>query len=101
VVELVSLRAELLGAPARLLAVPRTRLEAEGLDPVKISPWSGRWMSFLDPARARAQWGFRHEPLRQYLDKIVTDFVNHPPKEPPPGYATRPRETALAAALRS
>lgn len=96
VAELVRMSAELLGAPARLVAVPRSTLMDRGLDPVKVSPFSGRWMSFLDPARARDELGFRHEPLRHYLDKSVSDFVNHPPKEPPPGYATRAAELSLA-----
>ena len=52
-------------------------------------------MSFLDPARAKAELGFRHEPLGSYLDKIVTSFLAHPPVEPPPGYDSRPRELEL------
>ena len=99
VAELVRLSAELLGAPARLVAVPRARLVEKGLDPVQVSPFSGRWMSFLDPARARDELGFRHEPLRQYLDKSVSDFVNHPPKAPPPAYANRAAELRLAEEL--
>ena len=98
-VELLGLLAELLGAPARFVAVPRERLEASGLEPVRLSPFSGRFMSFLDPARAQGELGFRHEPLRQYLDKIVSDFVNHPPGSPPPDYATRARERILADGL--
>jgi len=52
-------------------------------------------MSFLDPARAKAELGFRHEPLGSYLDKIVTSFLAHPPAEPPPGYDSRSRELEL------
>ena len=52
-------------------------------------------MSFLDPARAKAELGFRHEPLGSYLDKIVTTFLAHPPAGPPPGYEHRPGELAL------
>ena len=95
VAEVVGLAAELLGAPAHFVSVPRARLEAAGLEPVRVSPFSGRWMSFLDPSLARETQGFRHEPLRHYLDKIVGDFANHP-KDPPPGYATRAAELRLA-----
>jgi nucleoside-diphosphate-sugar epimerase len=98
-VELIAQVAESLGAPACFVPVPREKLEASGLDPVEVSPFSGRWMSFLDPARARDELGFRHEPLRHYLDKIVSDFVNHPRAQPPPGYAGRARERALADLL--
>jgi nucleoside-diphosphate-sugar epimerase len=96
VAELVLLSASLLGASARLVPVPRPKLMEEGLDPVQVSPFSGRWMSFLDPGRIRDDLGFRHEPLRQYLDKCVNDFVNHPPKTPPPAYASREAERRLA-----
>ena len=67
-----------------------------GLDPLVLSPFSGHWMSFIDPALAKAELGFRHEPLACYLDKIVTSFLAHPPAEPPPGYEHRARERQLA-----
>ena len=53
-------------------------------------------MSFVDPALARQELGFRHEPLAAYLDKIVTSFLAHPPAEPPPGYEKRDAELRLA-----
>jgi nucleoside-diphosphate-sugar epimerase len=93
--ELLSLAAERLGAPARLVDIPGERVRAAGLDPLLISPFSGSWMSFLDPARAKAELGFRHEPLGSYLDKIVTSFLAHPPAEAPPGYEQRATELKL------
>jgi nucleoside-diphosphate-sugar epimerase len=95
--ELVTLVAGLLGAPARLAPVPAAKLLDAGIEPVRISPFSGRWMSFIDPARAKRELAFRHEPLPSYLDKIVTAFLARPPLEPPPSYAGRSRETALVA----
>jgi nucleoside-diphosphate-sugar epimerase len=94
--ELLGLAAEALGAPARFLEASSSRLREAGLDPVRISPFSGQWMSFLDPSRAKAELSFRHEPLRHYLDKIVTAFLTHPPLDPPPGYEKRGAELALA-----
>ena len=95
--ELLTIVGDLLGAPARLQPVPVDRLVAAGIDPVRISPFSGRWMSFVDPSRAKAELGFQHEPLRSYLDKIVTAFLARPPVDPPPTYAERAREKALAS----
>ncbi len=95
--ELLVLVAERLGAPARLVDVPTERVRAAGLDPLRLSPFSGTWMSFLDPARAKAELGFRHEPLGSYLDKIVTTFLAHPRADPPPGYEHRAAERKLAA----
>ena len=54
-------------------------------------------MSFLDPARARTELDFRPTPLATSLAAIVASFLAHPPESPPPGYAGRAREIALAA----
>ena len=93
--ELLTLVADRLGAPARLVDIPASRIRAAGLDPLLLSPFRGTWMSFLDPARAKAELGFRHEPLGSYLDKIVTSFLAHPPAEAPPGYDHRAVEIGL------
>jgi nucleoside-diphosphate-sugar epimerase len=93
--ELLTLVAQHLGAKARLVEIPVERVRSAGLDPLLLSPFSGTWMSFLDPARARAELGFRHEPLGSYLDKIVTSFLAHPPADPPPGYESRATERKL------
>jgi nucleoside-diphosphate-sugar epimerase len=95
--ELVTLLAEILGAPAKLSPIPVPAIRLVGLDPAAISPFSGRWMSFLDPALAREELGFRHEPLATYLEKIVAVFLNAPPDSPPANYANRAAEIALAS----
>jgi nucleoside-diphosphate-sugar epimerase len=94
--ELLTLVAERLGAPPRFVDVPAGRVRDAGLDPLLVSPFSGTWMSFLDPSRAKSELGFRHEPLGSYLDKIVTSFLAHPPAEAPPGYEHRDAERAVA-----
>jgi nucleoside-diphosphate-sugar epimerase len=97
--DLVAFLAHLLGASARMITVPRAALRAAGLDPVAVSPFSEPWMSQLDAARAKAELGFRPEPLERSLDKIVAAFLNHPPATPPDGYGRRADELALAARL--
>ena len=94
--ELLGALARALGAPSRLVEIPEQRVRAAGLDPLALSPFSGRWMSFLDPARAKAQLGFVHDPLPSCLDAIVAAFLAHPPTEPPPGYESRAQELKLA-----
>ena len=96
--ELLGRLRHLVGSRAEIVAVPSERLRAAGLDPGKISPFSGRWMSFLDPGRAHRELGFRHEPLEIYLGKIVASFLAHPPSDRPEGYARRDAERAVAAA---
>jgi nucleoside-diphosphate-sugar epimerase len=98
--ELLATLAEILGASARFVEAPAARIAEAGLDVVRISPFSGRWMSFLDPARAKTELGFRHDALRPYLEKIVASFLAHPPSEAPESYTTfRSREGELARAL--
>ncbi len=94
--EVLEMLAGLVGAPLRLRPASRAAIEAAGLDPLRVSPFSGRWMSFLDPGRARTELGFVPTPLPAYLGSIVASFLAHPPPAPPDAYAARPRELALA-----
>ena len=99
--ELVELLARHLGARADLVPVADDALVTAGLEPRQVSPFSTRWMSFIDPGRARDELGFRHLPLDACLGRIVASFLAHPPPAPPEGYANRARELALVAALRA
>jgi nucleoside-diphosphate-sugar epimerase len=96
---LLTTLADLVGAPARLVPVPTLSLAAHHLHITEVSPFSDRWMSFLDPAKAKTALGFQHEPLRHYLEKIATCLLNHPPSTPPANYTHRPAELALAGQL--
>jgi nucleoside-diphosphate-sugar epimerase len=95
--ELITLFADALGAPTRLHPVPAEKIRAAGLRVTEVSPYSSVWMSCLDPARARAELGFRHESLAEYAGRIVASFLAHPPADPPPGYAGRGAELQLAS----
>jgi nucleoside-diphosphate-sugar epimerase len=97
--ELIGLFAGLLGAPARVSAVPVEAIASAGLELRAVSPFSSRWMSCLDPKLAREELGFLHDPLPEYLGRIVSSFLAHPPAAPPPSYARRADENALAARL--
>ena len=97
--ELLEELRRLTGSRSRLVPAPAEALAAAGLDPVAVSPFSGRWMSLLDPSLAKDELGFRHEPLRTYLGKVVASFLAHAPAEPPEGYRSRGAELRLAARL--
>jgi nucleoside-diphosphate-sugar epimerase len=91
--ELIGLLGERLGAPDRRVAIPSSAL---GDLPVKeISPFTSRWMSHLDPARAKAILGFSHRPLGSYLDSMVASFLARHETEPPAGYRHRNAELRL------
>ena len=94
--ELVAALADKLGARSRTAPVTAATLASYGLRPVDVSPFSDSWMSRLDPAKAKAALGFRHEPLFQYVEKSVACFLAHPPAEPPASYAHRSIELGIA-----
>jgi nucleoside-diphosphate-sugar epimerase len=97
--ELLQRLGRLMGSRSELVPVGDEALAASGLAPRRVSPLSTRWQSFLDPTRAREELGFRHLALDAYLGRIVASFVAHPPAAPPPGYAARETELALAAVI--
>jgi nucleoside-diphosphate-sugar epimerase len=97
-VDVLGMLRDLTGSPAPLVPVPTTAIEAAGLEVVKVSPFSTRWMSFLDPTRAQTELGFVHQALPAYLASIVASLLAHWPPEAPPAYARRAEEIRLAAA---
>jgi nucleoside-diphosphate-sugar epimerase len=94
--KLLSILAEVLGAWPSLIPVPSAEIAAAGLDRLALSPFSARWMSLLDPARAAVELGIRHQPLPRYLETTVTCLLAHPSPEPLSGYDRRADEIALA-----
>jgi nucleoside-diphosphate-sugar epimerase len=94
--ELLTMLAHLIGAPPRFASVSSERLAEAGLRPIQISPFSDKWMSRLDPALAKSELGFQHQPLERYLDKIVSSLLAHFPTTPPENYVHRPTELWLA-----
>jgi nucleoside-diphosphate-sugar epimerase len=93
---LVARIADRLGARAELVELPAAQVEAAGLAVTAASPFSSAWMSRLDPGRAVAELGFAHPPLDTYLDSILARLLAAWPAAPPPGYAHRRAELALA-----
>ena len=84
--ELVELLAERIGAPARTEVVASSELAARGIDIESISPFSTRWMSFLETSKAKRELAWRPTPLGEHLGRIVAawmahgaEFINAPP----------------------
>ncbi|MRG98438.1 NAD-dependent epimerase/dehydratase family protein [Polyangium spumosum] len=95
-VELLGLLQGMLGSRARFAAVASSDLVAAGLSVREISPFSSKWMSMLDPSKAEAELGFRHEPLVTSLGKIVASFLAYGYTTPLEGYEARSKEIELA-----
>jgi nucleoside-diphosphate-sugar epimerase len=92
--ELIDRLAARVGARAEIIEVESEQLEDVGLSARAASPFSSRWMSQIDPARAVAELGFVHPSLDQYLEAIVTHLLAAWPGSAPEGYAQRERELA-------
>jgi nucleoside-diphosphate-sugar epimerase len=83
-IDVLTMLADLLGAKLNTIDVRREAVTEMGLSLVGVSPFSGRWMSNLDPTKAKASLGFVHTPLREYLGRIVQSWLAHPPSDHPP-----------------
>lgn len=94
--ELVELLAAALGTRAHFAPVSHEELRARGLDPALVSPFSTRWMSHVDPAKAKRELGFRATPLREVVGRVVATFLAQPPASVPTGYRRRAEELELA-----
>jgi nucleoside-diphosphate-sugar epimerase len=95
-VEMIERLRALVGSRAPLVPVASADIEKAGLTTVKVSPFSTRWMSFLDPGRAQRELGFVHPPVSAYVPAIVASLLAHWPSDPPAGYVQRAEELQLA-----
>lgn len=90
--------AKLASVSPRFVDVSQSDLEGAGLDR-SCSPYTGPWVSLLDPARAAGELGFMGRRLEEYLPAVTRWHLDHRPAKSHPSYATRERELALAARL--
>ena len=96
--DVVARVAAAVGVEPRLVDVTEAELAAAGLDR-RCSPWSGPWVSLLDPSLAVAEWGFEARRLDDYLPAVVAHTLAHRPGRSHPAYAAREKEREMAAAL--
>jgi nucleoside-diphosphate-sugar epimerase len=74
--ELVDILAEKLGTTARTDVVAESALRTRGVDIEAVSPFSTRWMSFLETSKAKRAIRWRPTPLADYLGRIVASYVS-------------------------
>lgn len=95
--ELVTMLAGQLGATPTFVSARSEEIQASlGVEPRDFSPFSARWMSFLDPSKAKAQLGFRATPVPVALSQVVAAYLAQPPLDDPEGYVHRDAERAFA-----
>ncbi|HLL55554.1 MAG TPA: NAD-dependent epimerase/dehydratase family protein [Myxococcaceae bacterium] len=95
--EVLSELARIAGVSPRFVTLPSGELRERGILPKEISPFSQKWMSLLDPEKAKHELGFVATPLLTQLECIVASALAHFPPRPPEGYRHRGLELELAA----
>ncbi len=100
--EIVSLRrlveasAEILRAPVEVLDIPRSALEAAGIDPEQLSPYT-TWGNHLHSiARAQHELDFQPTPLESWLGPTIEWHLEQRRDAEPPGWELRADEAKLA-----
>ena len=101
VLELVQRIASCLGVVPMVLQPTSEQLLKHGLHPVDVCPFSGTWMSCLDPSAVKRDLGLVHEPLSEYLPGIVHGLLQKWPSAPPESLKHRATELQIARALAS
>jgi nucleoside-diphosphate-sugar epimerase len=89
--------ARCLGRPVRFVECAWAETEAAGIGH-SVSPFSGRWCSRPDPARAARDLGFVGTPSDAWMREVVRAHLEEPAPESHEGYASRALELAFAAA---
>ena len=96
--EMIERIAAAAGIAPRLVEASWEEIAAAGIDR-SFSPYAGRWVSVLDPARAAGNGASSATRVDDYLPAVVRGLKEHRPSSSHPGYAQRARETALAERL--
>lgn len=92
--EFLQLAARLVERPLTLYRIPTTILQEKDISS-QISPFSGRWISYLDPSLATAEIGFKPTPVSDWLRDTIHWFVYEYEGSKPENYENREKEISL------
>lgn len=93
--EFLQLCARMVEKPLTLYKIPEKTLAEHSLSR-EISPFSGRWVSHLDPSLAMEEIGFKPTHLNEWLRETINWFVYDYDGPEPENYQHREKEIALA-----
>ena len=94
--EFLELAARMLEKTLTLYPIPTKIMLEHGVTP-EVSPFSGQWVSYLDPALAMAEIKFKPTPVREWLREVVHWYIADYQGPAPENYRQRRQEVALAA----
>ncbi len=92
--EFLQIVADVMGKTLQWREVSFPKLTEFSLDD-SISPFSGFWVSYLDPGRAKRELGFKSTPLKEWLGETVQWFLREYRGEMPENFRLRSREIDL------
>lgn len=91
--EFVAMLADIMGKESEVVRFDYKDLQANGFLP-DCSPFSERWMSYLDNSLSKSELGMTYTPLRDYLEVLVNYYLEHRPT-PPRSFKRRPAELQM------
>lgn len=92
--EFLQLTARAMGKSLQWRQISFSRMAEFSLDD-SISPFSGYWVSYLDPGRSERELGFKSTPLKKWLTETVRWFLREYRGGAPENYRLRPGEIKL------
>lgn len=93
--EFLQLASRFLEKPLTLYEIPSAILEENDISP-EISPFSGKWVSYLDPSLAKEEINFEPTPINHWLSETIHWFMYEYDGAKPENYVNRENEIALA-----
>ena len=93
--ELVELMAKILMKRQTVYHIPANFIERNGIS-LEISPFSGKWVSYLDSTLAKEEIDFTPTAIKEWLGETVNWFINDYNGDFPENYRFREKEIALA-----
>jgi len=91
--EFVAILAQIMDTQSQVVRFDYKDLQANGFLP-DCSPFSERWMSYLDNSLSKQELGMTYTPLVDYLEVLVKYYLEHRPT-PPRSYKRRPAELQM------
>jgi len=89
--EFLTMIASLMNKEIKIRMVDQQALK-EYMIPDDISPFSGRWVSYLDPAYAQQDIGFTSTHLPNWIPEVVSYFIKEYQGPTPENYQSREKE---------
>jgi nucleoside-diphosphate-sugar epimerase len=96
--EFIGVIGVLMNSQVQTVEIPLLELSEHQL-PADISPFSGRWVSYLNPDRAESELDFHSTPMEEWLPGVFDFFFNKYNGPEPENYQNRDREIQLLKKL--